>query len=323
MNIKISQIFFLASTNRLPITRMHWGIFAYSTRPWFGKLCYSIFNGLGGKLSKVKAEVGFGSANARKKPFFFEVKPLNVLFLHFFFGGAPCAKLTIRENLAITWPDTDRLFAAQAYQRKISVSLWWGFFDAKTNGNPRFLKHKQLRSSGAPLLDLAKSIYYSIIFVFVVRLCRMSAGWLLSLLTPQLTTSQAWSEIYWSKFYRNSTMKRKSGYADLKSFFCTRKLKDSGFETALVQSQARDRKVPAGLKTTRGLDYWSSLALPAVFSFLDHVGLPASNFTSITDSQCRQFDCCFFFLFAFRAERINKGSWDGSIQTHSGRWVRH
>ena len=70
MNIKISQIFFLASTNRLPITRMHWGIFAYSTRPWFGKLL-RYFNGLGGKLSKGKAEVEFWSANTRKEPFVF------------------------------------------------------------------------------------------------------------------------------------------------------------------------------------------------------------------------------------------------------------
>ena len=71
MNIKISQIFFLASTNRLPITRMHWGIFAYSTRPWFGKLGYGIFDSLGGKFSKGKAEVEFSSANTRKEPFIF------------------------------------------------------------------------------------------------------------------------------------------------------------------------------------------------------------------------------------------------------------
>ena len=182
---------------------------------------------------------------------------------------------------------TDRPSAPQAYQHKISGSLWWELFSAKTNGNPRFVKHKQLRSSGAPLLGLAKSIYYFVIFVFVVRLCRMSAGWLLSLLTPQLTTNQAWSEIYWSKFYRNSTMKRKSGYVDLKSFFCTRKLNDSGFETALVQSLARDTKVSAGLKKTRGLGCWSSLALPTVSSFLDYVGLLVLKFISITYSQCR------------------------------------
>ena len=30
----------------------------------------------------------------------------------------------------------------------------------KRNGNPRFVKHKQLRSSGAPLLGLAKSILF-------------------------------------------------------------------------------------------------------------------------------------------------------------------
>ena len=39
--------------------------------------------------------------------------------------------------------------------------------------------------------------------------------------------------------------------------------------------------------------------MPTVFSFLDHVGLPASNFTSITDSQFRQFNCFFFFFSHF------------------------
>ena len=50
-------------------------------------------------------------------------------------------------------------------------------------------------------------------------------------------------------------MKRKSGYVDLKSFFCTRKLKDSGFETALrlVQSQARDTKVTSGTQDDKRL----------------------------------------------------------------------
>ena len=75
-------------------------------------------------------------------------------FMHQHHSGAPwvrkCGKIPIRENLAITWPYTDRPTARpsvpQACQRKISGSLWWGFFGAKTNGNPRFLKHKQLRS---------------------------------------------------------------------------------------------------------------------------------------------------------------------------------
>jgi len=99
-------------------------------------------------------------------------------------SGAPwvreCGKLPIRENFVITWPYTDRPSAPQVYQRKISGSLWWGFFSAKTNGNPRFVKHTQLGSSGkstelqnkkqfiiamksgAPLLGLAKSLYYLI-----------------------------------------------------------------------------------------------------------------------------------------------------------------
>ena len=57
--------------------------------------------------------------------------------------------------------------------------MWLGFFGAKTNENPRFVKHKQLRSSGksvqsekrfirnlfivmesgAPVLGLAESIH--------------------------------------------------------------------------------------------------------------------------------------------------------------------
>ena len=47
-------------------------------------LCYGIFSGLCGRLSKVKAKVEFGCANARKEPLFFQVKPLNVLFLYIF-----------------------------------------------------------------------------------------------------------------------------------------------------------------------------------------------------------------------------------------------
>lgn len=46
--------------------------------------CYGIFSGLCGRLSKVKAKVEFGCANARKEPLFFQVKPLNVLFLYIF-----------------------------------------------------------------------------------------------------------------------------------------------------------------------------------------------------------------------------------------------
>lgn len=63
---------------------MHWGISAHCTRSWFGMFCYGIFSGLCGRLSKVKAKVEFGCANARKEPLFFQVKPLNVLFLYIF-----------------------------------------------------------------------------------------------------------------------------------------------------------------------------------------------------------------------------------------------
>ena len=72
--------------------------------------------------------------------------------LNIIISGAPWVrkfgKLPIRENLAITWPYTDRPSAPQVYQCKISGSLWCGFFGAKTNGNPRFVKHKQLKNSG-------------------------------------------------------------------------------------------------------------------------------------------------------------------------------
>ena len=57
---------------------------------------------------------------------------------------------------------TDRPSAPQVYQRKISGTLWWGFFGTKTNRNPRFVNLEDfiVMKSGAPLLGLAKSIYY-------------------------------------------------------------------------------------------------------------------------------------------------------------------
>ena len=78
------------------------------------------------------------------------------------YSGAPwvrkCGKLPIRENLAITWLYTDRPSAQQAYQHKISSSLLWWLFGAKTNGNPRFVKHQQLRNSGKSTQNQKRSI---------------------------------------------------------------------------------------------------------------------------------------------------------------------
>ena len=78
------------------------------------------------------------------------------------------------------WQSLDRTPTVRPHHRhtnaKLRVVCGEGFFGAKTNGNPRSVKLKQLRSSGkstqnkkkvivvmksgAPFLGLAKSIYY-------------------------------------------------------------------------------------------------------------------------------------------------------------------
>ena len=61
---------------------------------------------------------------------------------------------------------TDRQSAPQGYQRKISGSTWWGFFLARKRIPTRVLWSINnlevfiIMKSGAPLLGLAKSIYY-------------------------------------------------------------------------------------------------------------------------------------------------------------------
>ena len=69
-----------------------------------------------------------------------------------------CGKLPIQENFAITWETpTARSSAPQAYQHKFQVVCGEGFL-CKTNGNPRFVKHKQLRSSGKSTQNKKKFI---------------------------------------------------------------------------------------------------------------------------------------------------------------------
>ena len=91
--------------------------------------------------------------------------------------------------------------APQAYQCKMSGSLWWGFFGAKTNGNPRFVKHKQLRSSGKSTQNKTNHHYYCYFYCNEVgsTACRLGLIYILTL--------NPWKTMVWTIGAASDTMK--------------------------------------------------------------------------------------------------------------------
>ena len=63
-----------------------------------------------------------------------------------------CGKLPNQENFAITWQtSTTQPSASQAHQRKISGSLWWGFFGAKQMATRVLWSINNLKVQGSQL----------------------------------------------------------------------------------------------------------------------------------------------------------------------------